>query len=233
MLMDRPRGPTVTECPDASTRAMGRACRVYLIEDNRLVRDGVVAALRSEGFEVAGAARAGDEALSDLGRSGADVVLVDAGIPECTRLIGKLRSARPDAAVVVMNFHAAHADAVAFIRAGVAGFILKDATAGDVGGTIRRVADGAPALPRELGRLLYSHVAAQGRLGSRREARSGARLTSREREIVALIADGLSNKEIAAQLSVEVNTVKSHVHSVLEKLQLRTRLEVAAYAHAR
>ncbi len=97
---------------------------------------------------------------------------------------------------------------------------------------MRRVAAGAPALPRVLGGRLLSHVASQSHSIANREARAYARLTRREREVIGLIADGLGNKEIAARLHVATHTVKSHVHAILEKLGLRTRLEVAAYAHA-
>jgi DNA-binding NarL/FixJ family response regulator len=93
------------------------------------------------------------------------------------------------------------------------------------------VADGASVLPPLLAGTLFSHVAAQARARGRRGAKAAVRMTAREREVIASIADGMGNKEIADRLHIATHTVKSHVHNILEKLALHTRLEVAAYAH--
>ena len=207
------------------------AVPVYLVEDNRLLREGTAAMLEASGHRVAGAARSCDEALRELGRARPRLVLLEAGLVDGFQTVGRLREAAPGADVVVMNFLPSHESAVGFIRAGVAGFILKDATGHEIAATIRRVVGGAPALPRVVGGLLFSHVASQSRGLLRRETAAHARLTRREREVIELIADGLSNKEIADRLHIATHTVKSHVHAVLEKLGLHTRLEVAAYAH--
>ena len=216
--------------PDPA-RSGAHASTVYVVEDNRILRDGLTALLRSRGFKVSHAAR-GAEALAAVGRVRPGVVLLEAGLPDSVRLAEAMRSALPDARVLVVNFAPSREVMLAFIRAGVAGFTLKDATAETLVASVQRVTDGRPALPRDLGGLLYAHFAAQSRGPARREARSKAALTRREREVIALIADGLSNKEIAERLNVATHTVKSHVHGVLGKLALRTRLEIAAYAHA-
>jgi DNA-binding NarL/FixJ family response regulator len=208
------------------------AVLVYLVEDNRLLREGLAAMLEASGFSVVGAARNADEAVRDLGRVQPKVVLLEAGLDDSVAAVSRLREAAAAADVVLMNFLPNHDHLLGFVRAGVAGFVLKDATAEEIVATIRRVVSGAPALPRALGSLLLSHVASQSRRHEQREARGEARLTRREREVIDLIADGLSNKEIADRLHVANPTVKSHVHAILEKLGLRTRLEVAAYAHA-
>jgi DNA-binding NarL/FixJ family response regulator len=119
----------------------------------------------------------------------------------------------------------------AFIKAGASGFILKDATVEDFLSTIRSVAAGVDVVPRVLtGRLLS--LVAERAIVRRTPAPLGAlRMTTREQEITALIADGLSNKEIAQRLGIAAYTVKSHVHNILEKLALHTRLEIAAHAH--
>jgi len=214
-----------------SPRKDGHATPVYLIEDNRLLRDSIADVLRSEGFRVVGVSRGADEALAALERARPKVVLLEAGLADSVSIAEELRRTRPDAKVVAMNFVPSHEGLVAFIRAGVAGFTLKDATADAFVASVRRVVDGAPALPRALGGLLFHHVA-QSRGRPSPDARGRARLTRRECEVIDLIADGLSNKEIADRLHVATHTVKSHVHGVLGKLELRSRLEVAAYAHA-
>jgi len=216
------------ESPPGDTRAVS----VYLVEDNRLLREGLATMLRAEGFRIAGAPRAPSEAAAGISRAQPDVVLLEAGLPDVVRVAEEIRRARAETRIVVMNFAPGRDDLVALIRAGVAGFTLKDASAEAFVATIHRVGGGAPALPRALGGLLLSHVASQTRGRSGPDAAHRGRLTRREREVMSLIADGLSNKEIAERLHVATHTVKSHVHGVLGKLALRTRLEVAAYAHA-
>ena len=157
--------------------------------------------------------------------------LLNASLADGVSVVERLRRASPEVGLIVTNFPPTHAGLVAFIRAGVTGFILKDATAEEVLGTIRRVAGGSPALPRALGSLMFSELATQPRARAKREVGSRPPLTARERDVLRLIADGLSNKEIAVRLNVATHTVKSHVHSLLEKLGLRTRLELAAYVH--
>ncbi len=226
-----PRG--VRSAPRRGKRGVSHGVSVYLVEDNRLLREGTAAALADHGFVVAGAAKSCDEALRELGRLRPRIVLVDVGLSSAAKGVARLREAVPQASVVVMNFPASHDDLLGFVRAGVAGFILKDATLEEIAGAMRRVAAGARALPRVLAGRLFAHVAAESQGAARREAQADARLTRREREVILQIADGLSNKEIAERLHVATHTVKSHVHSILEKLGLRTRLEVAVYSHAR
>src|SRR6185436_15590124 len=99
-------------------------------------------------------------------------------------------------------------------------------------GTIRAVADGAHVLPRPLTGALFAHVSERVKARGKRGVKAAVRMTKRELEVVTLIAEGASNKEIAARLKVATHTIKSHVHNILEKLALHTRLQVAAFAHA-
>jgi DNA-binding NarL/FixJ family response regulator len=111
---------------------------------------------------------------------------------------------------------------------------MKDASFDDFFSTIRAVAGGAEVLPPALTNSLFSQIARKmaGRGGNVTRALQAVRLTSRERQVIDLLGEGLSNKEIAARLRIAVHTVKSHVHNVLEKLALHSRLEVAAFSHA-
>ena len=97
--------------------------------------------------------------------------------------------------------------------------------------TILAVADGVSVLPSLMTSTLFSHVATQAMARGRRGMKAAVRMTARERQVIESIADGLSNKEIADRLGIATHTVKSHVHNILEKLALHTRLEVANYAH--
>lgn len=132
-----------------------------------------------------------------------------------------------------MDLVPAHAEVVEFVRAGVAGFILKDATLHDFLHTIRSVVKGAKILPPPMTGSLFSQIvehAIQG--GKMGKLMSAVRMTSREQDVIGHIAAGKSNKEIAGELNIAVYTVKSHVHNILEKLALHTRLELATFAHS-
>ena len=130
-----------------------------------------------------------------------------------------------------MDLLPAHEDLMEFIHVGVSGFIMKDATLDDLVNTIRLVAQGAQVLPPQVTGTLFSQIASDAVARDRTTALESVRMTPREREVINLIAEGLSNKEIAGRLHIATHTVKSHVRNVMEKLMLHTRLQIAAYAH--
>jgi DNA-binding NarL/FixJ family response regulator len=109
---------------------------------------------------------------------------------------------------------------------------MKDASFEDFFATIRAVAGGAEVLPQALTNSLFSQIARNAARGSKVRVLDAVRLTKREHQVIDLLGEGLSNKDIATRLHIAVHTVKSHVHNVLEKLALRSRLEVAAFTHA-
>ena len=216
-----------------AARARKRAVPVVLIDDNRLLRDGLSTLLNAQGFSVVATARSGDEALREVARVRPQLALLDSalGDREGPRFVQEMREHFPDIKLIVMGLLPAEDDFVEFIKAGVSGFILKDATIEVFAATIEAVADGEYVLPTPLTQTLFSHVAAQARARGKRGAKAAVRMTARERQVIESIADGQSNKEIAERLHIATHTVKSHVHNILEKLALHTRLEVAAYAH--
>ena len=206
---------------------------VFLIEDNRLLRDGLSALLSAQGLSVVATARSGQEALREVARVKPQLILLDSalGDRDIPRFVREIRQSFPDVKVIVMGLLPAHEDFVELIQAGAMGFILKDATIEVFVTTILSVVDGVSVLPSLLTSTLFSHVAMQALSRGRRGAKAAVRMTARERQVVESIAEGLSNKEIAVRLHVATHTVKSHVHNILEKLALHTRLEVAVYAH--
>jgi DNA-binding NarL/FixJ family response regulator len=109
---------------------------------------------------------------------------------------------------------------------------MKDATFDQFFETIRAVAGGAQVLPAQLTNTLFTQIVRNAVVKSPARVQEAVRLTNREREVIDLLGEGLSNKEIASRLHIAVHTVKSHVHNVLEKLALHSRLEVAAFSHA-
>jgi len=145
--------------------------------------------------------------------------------------VESVRKEVPQSKVIVMDLLPAQEDVIAFIKAGANGFIVKDATIDDFVRTIRSVADGADVVPPALTGTLLSHIVDSAVTRSTAAVLESVQMTKREREITSLIAEGLSNKEIAQRLNIATYTVKSHVHNILEKLALHSRLQIAAHAH--
>jgi DNA-binding NarL/FixJ family response regulator len=213
---------------------MATRISVVVIEDNRLLRDGLTTLLNAQAdLRVVASVADADAGLLQVRQTKPHVVLVDAvlGSYDCHQFVERLRQTAPATRVVVMDLLPVQEDFGAFIRAGASGFIVKDATVDELVATIRSVAEGLDVVPRALtGRLLS--LVAEHAVVRRTPALLGAmRMTTREVEITALISEGLSNKEIAQRLDIATYTVKSHVHNILEKLALHTRLEIAAHAH--
>jgi two-component system, NarL family, nitrate/nitrite response regulator NarL len=207
---------------------------VLVIEDNRLVREGLAALLNEQpDFTVVAAAEGGNAGLLQVRETKPHVVLVDAtlGSHDSHRLVESVRKEVPQSKVIVMDLLPAKEDVIAFIKAGANGFIVKDATIDDFVRTIRSVAEGADVVPPALTATLLSHIVDQAVTRSTAAVLEAVQMTKREREITSHIAEGLSNKEIAQQLNIATYTVKSHVHNILEKLALHSRLQIAAHAH--
>jgi DNA-binding NarL/FixJ family response regulator len=214
-----------------------RPISILLIDDNRLLRDGLTTLLRKQpGFRVVAAASRLDSAMLRSPEQRPDIVLLDAALPDHDSL-GVVRSVRlawPQIKVIVMGLLPGQSDIVEFVRAGVSGFILKDATSQEFVRSIRAVAEGEHVLPRATTHPLFSQIATEA-VG--RDEKGGGlaalRMTPRQRQVVYLICDGMTNKEIAERLRISLFTVKSHVHNILEKLALHTRLQIAAHVHER
>jgi len=205
---------------------------VALVEDNRLVREGIAALLNQlPDFKVVAGASGADTAL--LLETKPDVILLDLGLGhgDSIRLAEVVKRELPESSIILMDLLPVHEDIVEFVNVGVSGFIMKDATLDDLVSTIRSVAQGIHVLPPQMTSTLFSQIAKDAVVRGRTDALDAVRLTPREREVIDLIAEGLSNKEIATRLTIATDTVKSHVRNVMEKLMLHTRLQIAAYAH--
>ena len=206
---------------------------VFLIRDNREIRNGLAAMLNAQGLKLVATAQGRAGALRQVTRMKPQLVLIDAALSGRAglKLVQSVRKASPGTRVIVTNLLAADQQIVVFARAGVSGFIMQDASATEFVQTIRTVADGGSVLPSRLVGSLFDHVASQALTLGKRDGNATRRLTAREKEVTGLIARGLSNKDIAGRLDIAAHTVRSHVHNILEKLALNTRLEVAAHAN--
>jgi DNA-binding NarL/FixJ family response regulator len=209
--------------------------RLMLVEDNRLLREGLTVMLKKQqDMNVVETAGDGENIMSIINRHKPEVVLLDLGLRSrnslnLVKLIKKKSSATK---VIMMDLIPLQADVFEFVQAGVSGFILKDATVNDFLKTIRSVAKGRQILPPNLTGSLFSQIVEQAIIESKPSILiDSVRLTKRERQVIELISDGYTNKEIAQQLHLSTYTVKSHVHNILEKLALNTRVQIAKYLH--
>lgn len=208
---------------------------ILLIEDNRLLREGLAAMLASQPDMSLVSSSGTVEAGLKMAKRKPQLILLDIGLrgQDCLHVVELAKRNIPGAKIVVMDLAPVQSDLLDFVKAGVSGFVLKDATFEDFLTTIRTVVKGGKVLPPLLAGSLFSQIVDHATRRKKHISFASVKMTAREREVVELIAEGLSNKSIAERLHLATDTVKGHVHNILEKLALHTRLEVASYAHAR
>jgi DNA-binding NarL/FixJ family response regulator len=210
--------------------------RVLLADDQRIVRDGLTMLLgRLPGIEVVGAAVDGEDALALADRLRPDVILMDLRMPRCdgVEAIRRLRNERHPAQVIALTTYADDRSVLDALRAGARGFLTKDAGAGDIERALHAVLAGGaaldPAVQHHLVDALSPPPVDADVAIPRGPLPDG--LTPREAEVLALIAAGLSNQEIAARIHVAETTVKTHVNHILAKAGLRDRAQAVSYAY--
>lgn len=198
--------------------------RVLLADDHRLLREGLRRSLEEAGIDIVGEAEDGAQALTLAEERRPDIVLMDVSMPvldgvEATRA---LKARLPDVDVVILTMHG-DADVVnRAVRAGAAGYLVKDCTTDDILATLRTVADGETALSPE---IASSMLAEAGRGPQVPAAGAAQLLSAREQEVLKLIADGASTPEVAASLFISTKTVRHHLSSIYEKLDSRDRTQ--------
>lgn len=209
-----------------------RMIRLLLVAHVRLVREQLAAALAERPqFQVV--ASTGDEAtaIASAVMYQADVMLLDHALPHAIYLLRQMMDHCPKTRTLVIGVLDNEREVVAFAEAGMWGYTPPDATLDELAGAIERVARGESTYTRQMMTLLLRRVAT--RTVDRPPEGFPAVLTARERQVVALIDEGLSNREIADRLGVEVATVKNHVHNLLSKLRVKRRAEAAAHLRER
>jgi DNA-binding NarL/FixJ family response regulator len=209
--------------------------RLLLIEDNRLLREGLTIMLKKQkDINVVDTVGNGENILAIMKKYKPEVLLLDLGLRSRSslNLVKLVKNNFPSSKVIMMDLIPVQADVFKFVQAGVSGFILKDATVNDFLKTIRSVAKGLKVLPPNLTGSLFSQIVEHAINESNPSTIiDSVRMTKRERQVIELISEGHTNKEIAQNLHLSTYTVKSHVHNILEKLALNTRVQIAKYAH--
>jgi two-component system, NarL family, nitrate/nitrite response regulator NarL len=201
--------------------------RVLLICRVRLYNDAITGLLNRHPCIVAiGVTEVSDNTLTELEAAAADVVLLDVGTPGALALAGSIIGARPRTRILAIGVDEAPLHVVACAKAGLWGYVPCHASIDDVAQAVHRIASGRMVCSESMAEKLYSHIRSAAHDDSLPAI--DALLTYRQRQILNLIDKGLSNKQIARQLSLGTSTVKNHVHSILGRLKVGRRIEAAA-----
>jgi DNA-binding NarL/FixJ family response regulator len=204
--------------------------RVLLADDHALFRAGIASLLALWGVEVVGQAATGLEAVEETRRLRPDLVLMDIEMPDCsgleaTRLI---KAELPETRIVMVTVSDDDDDLFEAIKSGAEGYLLKATSEEELSGALTRIAAGQPALSSGLAEKIIDEFARVSREGPTKPDEES--LSAREREVLALVAVGATNREIAVKLVVSENTVEFHVRNILAKLHASNRTQAAAHA---
>ncbi|MFJ4774810.1 response regulator [Streptomyces sp. NPDC088762] len=206
--------------------------RVLIVDDERLLRTCMQQILESEPDIVVPATCDGPEALAAVAEHRPDVVLLDLRMPQTDGLtvLAALRAEAAPPAVAVLTTFSAEEDVAGALSAGASGFLLKDTAPEELIHSVRLLAAGGTVLSAPVARSVVQGYLAQGPAVPDAVARTES-LTGRERQVLALLADGLANAEIGRRLGVGAATAKDHVSAILAKLGLANRVQAAVFAH--
>jgi len=206
--------------------------RVLLADDHALFRAGIASLLRAWGMDVVGQAADGDEAIELTRRLKPELVLMDVGMSPCNGLEATrvIKTELPDVKVIIVTVSEDEQDLFEAIKSGAEGYLLKGMSEEELGSTLARISAGEPALSPGLATKILDEFARMAREGAGKPAGPEDELTDREREVLRLVAEGATNREIASRLYVSENTVSFHMKNILGKLHLKNRAQAAAFA---
>ena len=219
----------IASCKGLGTNP-GDPLKVVLVDDHRLMRDGLRAILEREPrVRVVGEASDGHEALAVTGRAEPDIVVMDVSMRglngvDATR---RLTSERPEVKVLGLSMNADARYVLSMLTAGAAGYLLKDAAAEELLSALQAVAQGRRYLSSSIAGVVIDAATKPPPVV---DAASSSRLSVREREVLQLLAEGATSKDIAAKLHIATTTVESHRRQIMQKLDLRTIAELTKYA---
>lgn len=203
--------------------------RILVVAAPRLYRDGLAQGLGGiKGFRVVRIAADLAAAYAAVSELRPDVLVLDMNMPGSDVALPSFPTFSPETRVVALGVSGVESEILSCVEAGVAGYVSLEGSLDDVESAIRSAVRGEFPLSARMAGLLARRIASLVR--SQGATGAGAALTHREVEVVRLVGEGLSNKEIARRLGVEVATVKNHVHNLMEKLRVRSRSEAAAWA---
>jgi two-component system NarL family response regulator len=205
--------------------------RVIVADDHHLFRDGLARILNSyPDIAVVASVGSGEEAVTAVAQYQPDVILLDVNMPGIGGVgaTQQLHAADPDTRILMLTVSERESDLFSAIRSGARGYLLKDATSDQLHDAVCRVYAGEAIIAPPMAAKLFDKFSEMPE--APKPSPKLDELTQREREILHLLTGGLSNKEIGVQLSLSPHTIKVHLHRILEKLDLRSRVEAAAWA---
>ena len=212
----------------------GPKTTIIIIEDNRLLREGLASMINEQPqLIVIGAYSDSEKSLGRIPELKPDIVLIDLGLRSRNSLsvVRSVKEKSPLTKIIVMDLMPVEDDILDFVKARAEGFILKDAKVKEFLKTISVVAKGKKVLPSNITNSLFTQIIERALRDRKSDLNQAVKMSKREKEVIELIADGLSNKEIAKLLHLSLFTVKSHVHNILEKMAMHSRVQIATYAH--
>ncbi|MFP5256718.1 MAG: response regulator [Acidimicrobiia bacterium] len=207
--------------------------RVLICDDHALFRRGLTMVLESEeGIEVVGEAEDGTEAVAKAEELAPDVVLMDVRMPRVSGIEATSTIAErvPTTKILMLTVSDEEDDLYDAIKAGATGYLLKEISIEEVASAIRAVVSGQSLISPSMASKLLTEFTNLSKRADERQSVPTPRLTERELEVLKLVAQGLTNRDIAGELYISENTVKNHVRNILEKLHLHSRMEAVVYA---
>ncbi len=211
--------------------------KILLIQDNKVLLDYISKLLKKQPDMSFVSSISNVENICKLiGEVKPAVVLIDQLLSDNNSLeiVRSIRNDFKQTKIIVMGLIPTQADAYEYVREGVSGLMMEDISPAEFLKTIRSVYKGANVLPPFLTSMLFSQIAeSKNNKPDLSSINKIIRLTKREKQVIELVSNGLTNKGIAQQLQISTYTVKSHVHNILEKLSLSTRVQIAKYVHLR
>jgi two-component system, NarL family, nitrate/nitrite response regulator NarL len=207
----------------------GSPLRVMIVDDHPLVRSAVARAIEGNGMTVVAEAATAEEALALAPRIAPDILLLDIALPGMSgiELVRELAPRLPRTAIVMLTVSSSDRDVAEAMRYGAAGYLTKDVSPEALVRSLRATQTGELVIPRRLAARLLAKMSRRGMAESLVEGGALDRLTTRERDVLRLLADGLGDRDIAAALTISRRTVETHVSSILRKLDVRNRAEAA------
>ena len=213
-----------------------KSIRIFIADDNCLLLEGLVSMLgEQEDFDVVGTAPNGSQAVELIKDLQPEVALIDIGMPDKDGLevTQTLHQDMPNVKVIILGLVDLTDEIMACIEAGATGYVLKEASFDHLVETIRSVHRNEAFCSPRMAASLFSRIAELTSEAKPQLPPDSVKLTARELDVINLIAEGLPNKEIAKRLFIETQTVKNHIHNILDKLQLHNRFETVQYARER
>lgn len=207
--------------------------RVMICDDHALFRRGLVMVLESEeGIAVVAEAEDGEDAITKAEELAPDVVLMDVRMPRVSGIQATkaISESVPTAKILMLTVSDEEEDLYDAIKAGATGYLLKEISIEEVATAIKAVVSGQSLISPSMASKLLTEFTSLAKRADERQSVPTPRLTERELEVLKLVAQGMSNREIATELYISENTVKNHVRNILEKLHLHSRMEAVVYA---